>query len=405
VADTDNGALRVAAAARLLPHERWPEDDFQRLFEDLQPQAELTPDQAASLQAELAPLGPALTEARRLERCSKGRFAATYLRNPFLTLLPRQAQPAQVAWLLTCDSWECAWRRDLRGAVRACRAAFNAGRAYGDEPLALSQLDRVAIVRQASRAVERLVGQGELTETELADWQRLLEAEDQHPGLEIAVRGERALQDAMWEALAEGTERLDEACGGPGSGAKRGWLEGFEPQRRATVRGIHAQMLALTTEQVAIARMSPHQRDAALRAHETRLQPLQRQPVVLLMPSPTALNDQFRAHHALLRSLRVALAAERYRLRQGKWPDRLQDLVPGLLEEVPMDPFDGKPLRGRRLRDGYAVYSVGANGNDDGGNLDRGDPRRPGTDLGVRLWDVGQRRQPPRPAQPEPANP
>lgn len=55
--------------------------------------------------------------------------------------------------------------------------------------------------------------------------------------------------------------------------------------------------------------------------------------------------------------------------------------------EVPLDAYDGKPIRYRRLADGVVVYSVGADGKDDGGKA--------GADLGYRLWDVDRRRQPP----------
>jgi hypothetical protein len=73
---------------------------------------------------------------------------------------------------------------------------------------------------------------------------------------------------------------------------------------------------------------------------------------------------------------------------------------------VPLDPYDGQPLRCRRLKDGVVAYSVGPDGKDDGGNL------RPeqaeegaeggGLDVGFRLWDVAHRRQPPRPPPPKP---
>ncbi len=61
------------------------------------------------------------------------------------------------------------------------------------------------------------------------------------------------------------------------------------------------------------------------------------------------------------------LAVERYRLARGALPETLRDLVPTYLPEVPLDPFDGRPLRYRHLERGYAVYSVGPDGRDDGG--------------------------------------
>ena len=68
------------------------------------------------------------------------------------------------------------------------------------------------------------------------------------------------------------------------------------------------------------------------------------------------------------RLTRAALAAAAYRARNGKYPARLQDLMPDFLTEVPLDPFDGKPLRMAAREDGAVVfYSVGRDSKDDGG--------------------------------------
>jgi hypothetical protein len=63
------------------------------------------------------------------------------------------------------------------------------------------------------------------------------------------------------------------------------------------------------------------------------------------------------------------------------------------LAEVPTDPFADAPLRFRRTKDGIMIYSVGYDGQDNGGKLEN-NGMIPGTDLGVRLWDVSKRRQP-----------
>jgi len=74
------------------------------------------------------------------------------------------------------------------------------------------------------------------------------------------------------------------------------------------------------------------------------------------------------ASTALLRGAQTALAIERHRLQNhGQLPESLEALVPQLIASVPRDPFDGRPLRYKKLEKGYAVYSVGNNGKDDGG--------------------------------------
>lgn len=71
--------------------------------------------------------------------------------------------------------------------------------------------------------------------------------------------------------------------------------------------------------------------------------------------------------HAHLDLAQTALALERYRLATGKLPPQLQDLVPLYLARVPIDPFDGNPIRYRPGAPGYILYSVGEDARDNGG--------------------------------------
>jgi hypothetical protein len=71
---------------------------------------------------------------------------------------------------------------------------------------------------------------------------------------------------------------------------------------------------------------------------------------------------------AQLRLTMTALAIERFRLAHANaTPDTLAALVPQFLPEVPMDPFDGKPIRYRRTESGYILHSTGMDRRDDGG--------------------------------------
>jgi hypothetical protein len=67
-------------------------------------------------------------------------------------------------------------------------------------------------------------------------------------------------------------------------------------------------------------------------------------------------------------SIMVALALEAYRRGHGgTYPTSLDQLVPALLPAVPEDPCDGKPVRYRLIDGRPIVYSVGMDGDDDGG--------------------------------------
>lgn len=80
----------------------------------------------------------------------------------------------------------------------------------------------------------------------------------------------------------------------------------------------------------------------------------------------TRLSAQTQCHAELAVT---AIALKRYRLKHGEWPAKLDALVPEFLASVPRDWMDGQPLRYRLNPDGtFLLYSVGADGKDDGGD-------------------------------------
>jgi hypothetical protein len=88
----------------------------------------------------------------------------------------------------------------------------------------------------------------------------------------------------------------------------------------------------------------------------------------------------------------AALAAERYRRKRDHWPAALADLVADrFLDEVPADPYDGKPLRLRQTRDGIVVYSIGPDGAGKGDALDNTAAGAKEDRLEFRLWDAARR--------------
>jgi hypothetical protein len=65
----------------------------------------------------------------------------------------------------------------------------------------------------------------------------------------------------------------------------------------------------------------------------------------------------------------TAIALKRFELKHGKPPGSLTELSPEFLPGVPLDPVDGRPLRYRPNPDGtFLLYSIGADGVDDGGD-------------------------------------
>jgi hypothetical protein len=65
----------------------------------------------------------------------------------------------------------------------------------------------------------------------------------------------------------------------------------------------------------------------------------------------------------------TAIALRRFQLANGGAAESLGQLIPKFLSSVPVDPFDGQPLRYKKnSNDSWTLYSVGSDGKDDGGN-------------------------------------
>jgi hypothetical protein len=99
----------------------------------------------------------------------------------------------------------------------------------------------------------------------------------------------------------------------------------------------------------------------------------------------------------------LQLAVEGYRAEHGSLPPALDALVPSWLDAVPTDPYSGRPFVYRLVpaaenERGYVLYSVGADGKDDGGASDSLEPARALTDLGQGTEYVITRPRPERDA-------
>jgi hypothetical protein len=398
IPDEKNAGLAVLAVADLLP-KKLPDGPRWEDMADLPPPVQLNEEEVRALRSGLAPLVRARNEARRLVAFTSGRYAVRWTDDVFSTLLPHVDKIRPVMWLLDYDARLRLQEGDAEGAWLSGRAILHAARSLGDEPLAISQLVRVAGRELAVRALERILAQGTVSAKGLAEAQAFLSDESGQPLTVLALRGERAGYHHLFTNLENGTIDLSALAGSKQSSA---WDRVSTALRGPEIRRAHAWLLRYLTEAVAVAKRSGDGQAEALlqQAAELADAPLLAQ---LLLPALTKVMDAIQRTDADLRCAVAGLAAERYRLGHGRWPQSLQALVAeGLLARVPTDPYDGQPLRLRAAPDGVVIYSVGETGAYQGDDLDQPDydPRQPR--LEFRLWHPDRRRQPPRPSAPPP---
>ena len=89
-----------------------------------------------------------------------------------------------------------------------------------------------------------------------------------------------------------------------------------------------------------------------------------------ILPAMDRVRTSFATHIARVRCTLAGLAALQHRQATGAWPASLA----ACMTAVPEDPFDGKPLRYRVTPQGFLVYSVGKDRQDDGGDASRDEP-------------------------------
>jgi hypothetical protein len=76
-------------------------------------------------------------------------------------------------------------------------------------------------------------------------------------------------------------------------------------------------------------------------------------------------------HKALRQATALLIELRRYYLKEGRWPEQLNELAEnGLPAEQLADLRSGERFVYRRTQNGFVLYSVGANGRDDGGVQD-----------------------------------
>jgi hypothetical protein len=396
VPDEQNGALQVMAAAQLIPL-RWPQTNFpaplfNEVIERLPPETPVNQPRLDNLRAAMRQASQAVGPALRVAKYPTGRYPITWSRDGIGTLLPHAGSAFNVAELLTMHALLRAHEGDVEEALVACRACLNTGRSLGDEPAAISQVVRLSCRALALHSLERTLAHGEAASSTLANLQQLLEDEADQRVLLTMARGYRAITHQALEAIKSrefnrNSYGLAQPFGLPDEVTN--WVEA------AKAKTCHAAVFRFANRFVEIAKLPPNEQ---YEAFEQLAEPDFEMPIIFPPKQQHWPKNHARAYwnsEALLKCAIAALAAERFRQAKGRWPDKLQELVPDYLRAVPIDPFDGKELRVRQLSDGIVIYSVGPDGQDNGGSLSRLHVPPPETDIGFRLWNPAQRQRPP----------
>jgi len=352
-------------------------------------------------------------------------FGLNYKQGPSL-LLPHLAPLKKAAQRLSAAALCDLHRADTAAAVTNVIAMLAIARGMEGEPLAISQLVRLAIVYTTQAATWDLLQSPGLADNQLAVLQRRwTELEFIHPA-ESALAMERAMGTQTLEEMRASHAKFRTFFGtGPVSGAgdlletavgetktamwqfswsypdEQRMLQGYQTMLEAA-RTVHAGQpfaTALRQQESRLAVLGfkhakhefgwwPGDNPARIDLHSIFSESI--------VSMRGVLNRVMEAEAA--RQLTVtAIALKRFQLRHNNYPPDLNALLPEILSSVPRDPVDGQPFRYRLNTDGtFLLYSVGEDGEDNGG-----DPSPVTNSKSLVTWLRGRDFVWPQPATPE----
>lgn len=259
------------------------------------------------------------------------------------------------------------------------------------EPMLIGFLVGLNVEAQASEVLWEVLEQRLLQEAELRLLQHELEQTDLDAALLLSMRGEMAVgigSLAYLEDVMAGRKKDDRLFDNDLIGAPEGRLNpkllralpsGLISHWKSAVGEVELRHLLQPLKAGGI-RAAFQARDALEQELVSKSNPFFHPDYLmarLIVPaiagiSQSALMAQTRQRQAL-----TALALERAWLKHGRYPAKLDELVPEFLSAVPLDPCDGKVMRYRTTAAGrYLLWSVAFDGKDDAGTVSVSDPAK-----------------------------
>lgn len=280
-------------------------------------------------------------------------------------LLPHLSEMRSLARILAAQAHIQAQKGNAQGTWQSISTLLRFADALRTEPTLVSQLVRLAIIGLATGTVYHLPDIALPDETQTGAINDLLtDLEDNSPVIH-AFDGERIL---FGESIFAGRDRAREQLGwenksgGPVDIAL-GWTYRAYRLCKPLVQTDHAHYLRITHE---YAKMG-QQPGLAHGPEVTRLMngDMPKYLVIsgLLAPAGDRVYQIHKRTVAHTRIMHVGLMLLRYRQDQGAFPASLS----ALNARIPLDPFSQKPLIYRTEGNGFILYSVSSDGEDNGG--------------------------------------
>ncbi len=372
VPDSENAALvltQAFALMRTFPDQR--SNEVTR-FKPPQRGQPLTPTQVQLLSDYLTLNNAALERAAVAIRLAKSRYPADltpgpHAQLPHLGKIKTLAQTASDEAILAFNAHRAP------AAANSIKVALGLARTLDTEPLLISQLVRISIVKIARLTLELQLNALNASESELADLESAFASAEKTNLMIRALAGEQAMSIPCFRMSWEEIKRLAQT-GEDGSSPPAGPpLSGPQPLLFRVTGFFECDLrfyLGVMRSNIALASLGPPKSLAATNLAgpvEAKIRSNRYIFSGLLLPAYSRALIKEAEGIANIRVCTTALALERFRLANHRMANGLSELVPLFVDKVPVDPFNGARLCYKHLPNGYVVYSVGPDGRDDGG--------------------------------------
>ena len=340
----------------------------------------------AEAEAYLQSVQPQL-DALRMLAMKRGRVRyPVKLGDGIAALLPDAQRLREAARRLQLEYYARLHRGERGPALESLAGLVRLGETLRDEPIMISQLVRIAVFSMATNAARDFVGAGTPDERELQTLAELFADVDFHRSLGRSFRGERSFAYITLNSdLSAGQLASGGSPNGGGISMKR--LSGMRPGDSAQIFEFQTEMVEAAErplpEAIRALRKVSQDVKASVQEDQRRLPWDRNYLAALLLPAVDAYTTAVGRGAALREATLAMIAIERYRLKHGRLPAKLEDVAPDSLPVVPADPFTGGPLLLVVDDEDYTVYSVGADGIDNGGLIAA--PQGQPPDMGLRV--------------------
>lgn len=256
---------------------------------------------------------------------------------------------------------------DTDGALEWCWVVLRMSEHAAQEPTLIGQLVAIAMQAITSRGAEKVLDEGMPSPAAAEKMIAYVATMDVQGAFKDAMLGERAWGRFFFEQVRDRPREFFEDMG-------------HEPQRElAYLYGTPITRPLLKSDELVfleVLRQRIEAADLPYREGHSRLRAIERDAVnipatalitrtilgVFARVTPT--RDRAIAR---LDELRIVLALKVYKQKHGTYPATLTDLESTLSWKLPEDVFSGKPFRYQIRGDGFMLYSLGRDFDDDGG--------------------------------------